>query len=76
MQTGTVTLHSWNDGIEEDEADPPMGTNYNSRLDVREDYTSMGRHRGTHGGLRSRPVRTQRMGMDEEDDGNEEGGPW
>jgi hypothetical protein len=33
MSTGTVTLHSWADGAEEDDAKPPMGCNYNARLD-------------------------------------------
>ena len=71
MATGTVTLHSWNDGNDDDEADPPMGTNYNGRLDVREDYNET-RRRGPGGGLRSNPVRRQRLGVDD-DDGNEGG---
>ncbi|KAJ4507583.1 hypothetical protein HRR83_004163 [Exophiala dermatitidis] len=38
MATGTVSLHSWNDGNQDDEADPPMASNYNARLDRREDF--------------------------------------
>jgi hypothetical protein len=69
MATGTVSLHSWNDG-NDDEADPPMGTNYNCRLDVREDYNET-RRGGPRGDLRSNPVRPQRLGQD----GNG-GGGW
>ena len=63
MATGTVSLHSWNDGNDDDEADPSMGTNYNCRLDVQEDYNGT-RRRGPRGGLRSNPVRPQRLGQD------------
>lgn len=31
-QTGTCTLHTWNDSAAEDEGDPPVGKNYDSRL--------------------------------------------
>ena len=68
MATGTVTLHSWNDGVEVDEAEPSMGTNYNCRLDPQEDYNANRRTRGAGGGLRSRTVRPRRLGMDEDDD--------
>lgn len=74
MATGTVTLHSWNEGADgqDDEAEPPMGSNYNSRLDMREDYNAAGqrntRNRETGRGLRSRVVRPVRLGMDDEDD--------
>ena len=74
MATGTVTLHSWNDGNDDDDADPPMGTNYNCRLDAREDHETR-RTRGAGGGLRSNPVRRQRLGMDAEHD-PADGGGW
>lgn len=63
METGTVSLHSWNDGNDNDEAEPPMGTNYDGRLEIREDYNGT-RRRGPRGGLRSNPVRPQRLGQD------------
>jgi len=34
MSTGTCTVHSWNDGAEEDEAEPKMGLRVNQKLDV------------------------------------------
>ena len=87
MSTGTVTLHSWNDpsyeapgqcgeGNEDDEGDPPMGTNYNSRLDVREDYGEARknmRSRDGGRGLRSNVVRPARLGANTGEEG-EEGG--
>jgi hypothetical protein len=80
MATGTVTLHSWNDGAEDDEGDPPIGTNYNCRLDVRDDYNAAAkrstiRTRSGGHGLRSSVVRPQRLGMDVGDD-EEGGGRW
>jgi WD repeat-containing protein 23 len=32
MQNGTVTAHSWNDGAEDDEAEPKMGNRVNDQL--------------------------------------------
>jgi WD repeat-containing protein 23 len=80
MSTGTVTLHSWNDGNDDDEAEPDMGTNYNARLDVRDDYNkARDSRRSREGGvgLRSRIVRPRRLG--DEDNGDEDGaggGGW
>jgi WD repeat-containing protein 23 len=34
MSTGTCTLHSWNDGAEEDEAEPKMGLRVNQKLEI------------------------------------------
>jgi DDB1- and CUL4-associated factor 11 len=79
MATGTVTVHSWNDGAEEDEAEPPMGANFNCRLDMREDYNALrlsGRSREDGRGLRSNVVRPQRLGMDVEDDDTGGEGGW
>lgn len=36
--TGTCTLHSWNDGAESDEAEPKMGLRVNSRLEFDETF--------------------------------------
>ncbi|OAL40040.1 hypothetical protein AYO20_00458 [Fonsecaea nubica] len=51
MATGTVSVHSWNDGAEDDEALPAMSSNYNARLDPREDFdNAMRRARGGNRG--------------------------
>ena len=74
MATGTVTLHSWNDSAEDDEAEPRMGTNYNCRLDPKEDYNiamrarENERSRENGRGLRSSVVRPARLGMDADED--------
>jgi WD repeat-containing protein 23 len=85
MATGSVSLHSWNDGAEDDEALPPMGSNYDAVLGPREDLnTAARRARATPGtrytrsrtegrGLRSSVVRPQRLGRDDEEDA---GGIW
>lgn len=33
FQSGTVSVHSWNDGAEDDEAEPKMGMNVNDKLE-------------------------------------------
>lgn len=74
MANGTVSLHSWNDGNEDDEGDPPLSTNYNARLDIRDDYNEHTRRtRGPRGGLRSRVVPPVRYGQDGGAAGNEDG---
>jgi hypothetical protein len=40
MATGTVSVHSFSDGMEDDEGLPAMSSNYNARLDLREDFNS------------------------------------
>ncbi|KAF2150463.1 WD40 repeat-like protein, partial [Myriangium duriaei CBS 260.36] len=37
--SGTTTVHSWNDGGDDDEADPPMGLRVNSELRSEDRYT-------------------------------------
>ncbi|MCJ1404199.1 hypothetical protein MMC11_007424 [Xylographa trunciseda] len=71
--TGTCTIHSWNDGAEEDEAEPTMGRRVDQRLQENEnlygDIPSSRRNIGSR--LRSRGVAavpTVTMGDDEEDD--------
>ncbi|KIW24160.1 uncharacterized protein PV07_09891 [Cladophialophora immunda] len=62
MATGTVSVHSWNDGAEDDEALPAMSSNYNARLDPREDFdNAMRRARGGGRGdaSRSSPTATR-----------------
>ncbi|KIX06224.1 uncharacterized protein Z518_04199 [Rhinocladiella mackenziei CBS 650.93] len=87
MATGTVSLHSWNDGAEDDEALPAMASNYNARLDMRDDYNAWARRanatqkpkatrsRAGGRGLRSSIVRPQRLGVDDDDD-DQGGGIW
>jgi hypothetical protein len=76
MSTGTVSLHSWSDGAEQDDADPPMGSNYNARLDRKQDW-DRGRNAG---GVRSHavpsgPRRSARHAMDRDvEEGG--GGGW
>ncbi|KIW78251.1 hypothetical protein Z517_08085 [Fonsecaea pedrosoi CBS 271.37] len=54
MATGTVSVHSWNDGAEDDEALPAMSSNYNARLDPREDFDNAMRR--ARGGNRGNPT--------------------
>ncbi|MCJ1356489.1 MAG: hypothetical protein MMC33_006484 [Icmadophila ericetorum] len=53
MSTGTCTIHSWNDGLDEDEAEPKMGRRVDQRLE--EDPSLYGNP--------SRSERTQRRGI-------------
>lgn len=92
MATGTCTLHTWNGASPsspsdsssadwDDEADPPMGTGYNSRLEYVEAFNSHQRgYRPSQGGhgigrhsLRSRIVRPSRWGGggNDDEDGDE-----
>jgi DDB1- and CUL4-associated factor 11 len=70
MANGTVTVHSWADGAEDDEGEPLMGANYNARLDMREDYNERRKEARTRdsGRLRSNPVQRRRYGGDEDGD--------
>ena len=38
MATGTVSIHSFTDGDEDDEGLPHMASNYNARLELRDDF--------------------------------------
>jgi len=92
MGTGTVSLHSWNDNSDSDEALPAMASNYNARLEMREDFNDVARKtrqesassrpgyatrsRAQGRGLRSNIVRPQRFGMDDEDEEMGGGGAW
>ena len=76
MSTGTVSVHSWSDNPDDDEGWPPMGANYNSRLDPRDDFN---RHKSNQrdrmsGRLRSRVVRPTRFGGAEEVESDESEG--
>jgi len=61
MSSGSVTVHSWNDGAEDDEAEPKMGIRVNDKLSHDPSlyslqpgsrYVTLGRR----GGLRARAV--------------------
>ena len=74
MSTGTVSVHSLSDNPDDDEGWPPLGANYNSRLDPRDDFNqhkSSQRDR-TGGRLRSRVVRPRRFGGGEEPESDDE----
>lgn len=65
MSCGTVTSHSWNDGMEDDEAEPKMGVRVNDKLQHDE------------GLYRAQPRRTTRamrraLGIDEDEDDDDE----
>lgn len=76
MATGTVSVHSWSDNVDDDEGFPPMGANYNARLDPRDDYNGYKREARDRasGRLRSRVVRPTRYGGGVED--SEDGDGW
>lgn len=72
MSFGTVSVHSWNDGAEDDEGDPPMASGYNPRLDLKDELNAHLQTRGERAGrpgLRSRTVRPQRYGEGDAEDG-------
>ncbi|KAG8624797.1 hypothetical protein KVT40_007864 [Elsinoe batatas] len=60
--SGTTTVHSWNDGLNDDEGDPPMGIHVNSELKQEPRRT-----RGANSRFRQRAV-NRRMGLDGDSD--------
>lgn len=38
MENGTCSIHSWNDGAEEDEAEPKMGLRVNPKLEADREF--------------------------------------
>lgn len=72
MSTGTCTLHSWNDGAEDDEAEPKMGTRVDQKLDHDEDLYDDPRSRVSRGTAhyrsRLRSARVPAADDDDEDD--------
>ncbi|PYH94170.1 WD40 repeat-like protein [Aspergillus ellipticus CBS 707.79] len=59
LSTGTCTLHTWNDGVDGDEGDPPIAGNYDSKLNPVPEFNSFKERT-----MRSRPV--PRSGMDDD----------
>ena len=71
MSTGTCTIHSWNDGAEDDEAEPRMGTRVDQRLEYDKNlYDRSPARNGRTGGsyLRSRLRSNRVAAADDEDD--------
>ena len=75
MSTGTCTVHSWNDGADDDEAEPKMGRRVDQRLQEDDrlygDSPRSGRTAGTR--LRSR-LRSQRVAARNNPDDDDEDG--
>lgn len=71
MSTGTCTVHSWNDGAEEDEAEPKMGLRVNQKLDMDPSfYASPPRAQPSRRNLRAlRGLRAVIPTVDDLDDG-------
>lgn len=61
MSTGTCTTHSWNDGAEDDDADPKMGLRVNERLELDDDLYENSRSRYDRPSQFRTRVRSQRM---------------
>lgn len=59
---GTCTVHSWNDGIDEDEGEPSVGNRVDSELNRSSIF-----YGGTDDS-RPRPRRSRRVAADDEDD--------
>ncbi|KAJ6157535.1 hypothetical protein N7470_005127 [Penicillium chermesinum] len=60
LSSGTCTVHSWNDGAEKDEGEPPIGKSYDDKLRHLPDFDEYRQNAPaprTRRGLRSRPVR-------------------
>ena len=65
MNKGTCTVHSWNDGAEDDEAEPKMGLRVNEKLEVDpEFYESDTRPAASTRAARRRTLRAQLLGDD------------
>ncbi|KAJ5111096.1 hypothetical protein N7532_001631 [Penicillium argentinense] len=72
LSTGTCTVHSWNDGANDDEGDPPIGKSYDDKLRYVPEFNHYREHapvpRSRRRPLRSRPVRRQSIDEDDEDE--------
>ena len=70
LSSGTCTVHSWNDGVGDDEGCPPIGKNYDDKLrhvPHFDDYRENAPAPRTRRPLRSRPVRRLFVDEDSED---------
>ncbi|KAJ5652225.1 hypothetical protein N7507_009651 [Penicillium longicatenatum] len=68
LSSGTCTVHSWNDGAENDEGEPPIGQSYDDKLRYVPEFNRYRENAPaprSRRPLRSRPV--HRMPIDEDD---------
>ncbi|KAF3390476.1 hypothetical protein F1880_009161 [Penicillium rolfsii] len=75
LSSGTCTIHSWNDGANDDEGDPPMGRSYDHKLRPLPEFNRYQEnpppsrvYRRTRRPLRSRPVARLDTDENEEDE--------
>jgi DDB1- and CUL4-associated factor 11 len=54
MSTGTCTAHSWNDGAEDDDAEPKMGARVNERLEHDPEFYALSSTRSMRSRMRYR----------------------
>lgn len=77
MSTGTCTVHSWNDGAEDDEGEPKMGRRVDQKLEENEflygDVSQSGR---TRGGRLGPHVRSRGIGAAAADDDDNDEDGW
>ena len=73
MSTGTCSIHSWNDGNDDDEGEPRMGRRVNQRLEEDEAmYGDVSRSGRTRGSLRRSQVRSQGVVATAADENNDD----
>jgi len=73
--TGTCSIHSWNDGAEDDEAEPTMGRRVDQRLQENENLygDSLSGGRNIRSRLRSRGVAAAAVTMEDDDEDDDDG---
>lgn len=67
MNKGTCTVHTWNDGLEEDEGSPAMGNRVNAQLGRETRFYEAERDRRGQIGQRNAFLRARRMLPDDDD---------
>jgi len=67
MSSGTCTVHTWNDGVEDDEAEPKMGARVDSKLEYDEDIYENLRLGERNEYARTR-LRNRRLPADDDED--------
>ena len=73
MSTGTCTIHSWNDGASDDEAEPKMGQRVTQTLE--RDDALYGRQGNRPNQFRSR-LRSRRAAAPADDNDAQEANAW
>ncbi|KAF7718758.1 Uncharacterized protein PECH_004256 [Penicillium ucsense] len=78
LSTGTCTVHSWNDGADNDEGDPPIGRNFDHKLRPLPHFNN---YRATAPSERAqrrarRPLRSRPVARTYADDAEEGDGEW